>query len=773
MKAVSRNLSRSLLLLTLSTLWTSLPVGAQVWLEPQIGPSSPLWITFDARKPYAVVAEGIGFVSLWDLSDPRAPIRISSIPTNAQSAIIRSDLGLIATAGRSGRVSIWNLDGTPNGIPLIDQAKPFNAVALSLEGGLLAAGDTEGMLRFWRLRDRSLSKVVQAHKGGVTSIAVSRNLWASGSLDGTIQLWNLDGTPSGVPLQLGAQVFSVALSADGKTLIAGGKDGVLCLWQLDKAREKRPLKSHDQSVFSVAINSRGDLIASASVDGFLRLWNSDGTPHGDPIADWGDVLTSVSFSPTSDALGAVTLDRGINIWNLNPGLRRLPIRGYGGLVSPIAFSPDGRLIGRVGNDGTVRLLNLDGTPQGKPLVGPKYPRVITFSPAGDFLATAGEYYAKAEQKSSVILWNTDGTEVREIVWGSNSQTVALSISRDGTFFVALDAEGFVRIWTKGGTLLATLAPDTPEKRLDIYTKGFLALSNDDRVLCLVREGKAQLWSLEVDRSHRPNRLLGTVESVTALAASPTDNLLALATVRGYGFSTPDRRIELRRWDGSLVPGFHSVVGTDISSLAFSARGDVLISIDQSGILGFWNLDGTQRSPFIAAHQRFQPAVTASPASNIFASTGMDGLLKLWDLAPSLYSQFPGFTERSISSVAIFTAKGIIASGTIDGRVLLLDGEGTLRGPALVGLQGPVTTIKWSGDGSILAAEDDRYNIKLWREDGIPLPDLKLQTTQPELIGMSRSGHYLLVTDLSSWHLCSLLTHLCDSNPEGSCACPLG
>jgi cleavage stimulation factor subunit 1 len=81
----------------------------------------------------------------------------------------------------------------------------------------------------------------QQHTDSITCVkyAVTGKMYASGSLDGSIKLW--DGT-SGRCVNTfaqahdGAEIFSVTFSRNGKYLLSSGKDSLVKLWELSTSR---------------------------------------------------------------------------------------------------------------------------------------------------------------------------------------------------------------------------------------------------------------------------------------------------------------------------------------------------------------------------------------------------------------------------------------------------------------------------------------------------------------------------------------------------------
>jgi hypothetical protein len=268
---------------------------------------------------------------------------------------------------------------------------------------ILASGGDDGTVRLWNLDGSPRGKPFTGHNGGVRSVAFAPqgSLVASASTDGTVRFWNFDGTTHGQPLRANTDdLWCVSFSPKGDVLVSSGPDGTLQLWNADGTR-RRTVSGHRNTVYWIAFSPRGDLFASAGGDDTVRLWNADGNPRGSPLHH-KDAVFSVAFSPAGDLLASSGRD-GIRLWNLDGSARGEPITHHRGGVPSVAFSPRGDLLASSGWDGTVRLWNLNGSPHGQPLTGHTQLVIeVAFSPYGDLLASASN-------DGTIRLWNVDGT----------------------------------------------------------------------------------------------------------------------------------------------------------------------------------------------------------------------------------------------------------------------------------------------------------------------------------------------------------------------------
>lgn len=271
--------------------------------------------------------------------------------------------------------------------------EPTTALAIQPNGNLLASSKREA-IELWDLSRRQRVRLLRGHTNWITTLAFSPDgkTLASGSLDGTIRLWNLAGervanfnagsvtvlafSPAGTTIASGSrlvtpdrtarpiQLWNVATgqlatglnAAEPTTALAFSPDGrrlatgttTTRVWDLTAQTVIQQLDSGD---LNALIFSR---------DGQLLLTGSDGVKGEDGIKLWDRagnlvrVLDSVAadfaLSPNGEKL-ITTYGGTANFWRMQPFGYLGTLRGstYSGLLAE--FGLNGRAIVTGSSDG--------------------------------------------------------------------------------------------------------------------------------------------------------------------------------------------------------------------------------------------------------------------------------------------------------------------------------------------------------------------------------------------------------------------------------------
>jgi WD40 repeat protein len=277
-----------------------------------------LAVSSDGRNAFA--AGDDGKILRLDLAHGGNAVAIGSASGPVRALALGEHL--LATAGDIGTIEIRDLRN-PNAPPHLIGAGPagVSAIAFSPAGGKLASGSLDGSVKLWDTGGSGNAVTLPGSAGErVTAVAFSPNgeLLAAGRAHGGSLLWHV-AQPAAPPQTLctGIDVRSVAFHPDGKLLVCGGGRGEIVQSPIGDKSESPPppLRGHLSSVNALSFSHDGKFLASASSDSTVRLWNmtSANTP---PIVLPGHQLWvwTVGFTPDGQRLVSGGDDRTVRVW---------------------------------------------------------------------------------------------------------------------------------------------------------------------------------------------------------------------------------------------------------------------------------------------------------------------------------------------------------------------------------------------------------------------------------------------------------------------------
>lgn len=580
----------------------------------------------DASGRLLAVTGATGVVDVYDVSGPRPrplrTIRLSAGEHFGEDVSFAPD-GTLVVGDDYGLVARWD---PRTGRMLARMAPPANApsayaVAVSHDGGVVAAAYQDGVVRLWDARTGQLRAAMPAVTDyEALSVAFAPDdryvLAGYGGEGGQLRLWDTATHHAALPARA-MEDFVGAVSVDprGRRLLAG--DGLGRVSVFDRRTGRRlgnPVPAHQGPVFDLAFED-STTFATSGQDGRVRRWDlATRQPAGDPLAGHVRPVFAIGVSRRSGTLVTAGDDGKVGIWSLaGKGPLLTPLPGHAGGVTEVAVSGDGRLAATAGQDGTVRLWDpVDGTPQGRPIpVGDSPLTAVALDAHGRRLATGG-----GDGTARVV----DLTGVPHITHRLHAADVLVTS-------VALSADG-----------------------------RWLATTGRDPGL----SGRGLLWDL--------GDVTGTARQVPATYAEGPRRVAPRYIAR----FAPDGRTlavgnNLNHVDVATVPDLRPVQAIDllrgIRGLGFSPDGARMAVGGTTGRLRVFDVRSGRQLAELDGHQGEVAGLAIRPDGRLLASTATDDRqLRLWDL-----DTFLGF-GRPLATGSTWRAR---LAWTPDGRRLLL------------------------------------------------------------------------------------------------------
>ena len=394
-----------------------------------------------------------------------------------------------------------------------------------------------------------------------------------------------------------ATPFHACLSADGKLLACGGRDGPMRLWNVETGKQLHQINGPGlklgagfalaipgtTGVSNLALSPDGKIVAGTAMDGTIHLWAASNAKEIKQIAqpenqnrpmavgsDWGPL----AFSPDGKTIIDTYVDLGfgnvtgsLRLWDVETGKKKLEIKDQDGGMGmfKVAFSSDGKILACSGVKGTTRLLDVTTGQELGRLKGLDSWVSLVFLPDAKTLLTHDLH------NRSVKAWDVkSGRESRTLVkessrlhsfQGQSVLTGAMALSDDGQI-LALAQDHALRLLdtSTGKDTFPQTGGQAAVSRVNFLPDGnSLATISDD--------GAGRIWETTTGKEMRSMTIPMVEEGAMAVDW----------TVAGQRYAVGMMTNQIHICDATNGKNLYSLNGnkTGFSALAFSPDGRVL------------------------------------------------------------------------------------------------------------------------------------------------------------------------------------------------------
>ena len=301
---------------------------AEVWLRKASGISGALAfmghthsinsVNFNRDGTQIVTASRDRTAAVWDVRSGMPLLVLKGHQRGLTYAAFSPDGTQIATVSGDETVRVWD---AVTGAELY--AISENALTLSFtpDGRQLITTGKDGIARLWSLKTgEKLYPTLEGHLDEINTVSFSpdgrRIVTAGGTRDGTVKVWDAKTYRLLATFTILAnnEVNSAFFSPDGTRLVVAADEGIVQVWDVERAVRVFELEGHLSDVGSAVYSPDGRLIVTASDDHTIRLWDAMDGQELAVLKDHSDEVSWAIFSPDGKWIFSSSNDRTVRTW---------------------------------------------------------------------------------------------------------------------------------------------------------------------------------------------------------------------------------------------------------------------------------------------------------------------------------------------------------------------------------------------------------------------------------------------------------------------------
>jgi WD40 repeat protein len=582
---------------------------------------------------------------------------------------------------------------------LASHSKPFNAIAMSQNGQMIAVGSTDGSIRIFNLSGSPVYQIDHGRRiSSLTFSADGKRILVASEGPGA-QQWDVEKRiPVGSPMVHDGTVLRAVYSPDGSRILTAGSEGMAKLWSADTDGSAPIIMAgHSSAVNDANFSSDGQHVVTASDDRTVRVWNvSDGTGFKQ-LEEHRARVRSASFDGKGLRIVSASDDRTAGLWDLDSG--QFQSLKHDDHVFGASFSPDGSRILTFSQDMTARLWNASTDTVlmiGRPM------RHEGWVMAAMFNAKEGNEseIVTAAKDGRARIWDGTTGDLKAVLNGHQAwqQNLFAVFDPSGTHVVTASEDGTARLWrVSAGVEITVLGPHSGQ----VLSASF---SNDGSMVATGDQKKGRIWN--INKLEEP-RLLLDIGSTNAWSVVFSSDTKMLATTSGKGI--------VQLWDPSTGgkgrefsfknenDQYNEIRTVDFNKergwIVFGGHGKKDQSGKYVGLAQVFDVVTGEPVSKPLAHGDWVQSATFVPNAPKVLTASKDGKIRIWNIFDSTVA--PLVLERN--GARVFSAKfnragDRIVSSSEDGSVVIWEKtDGGFQPRLLAKLDDSVWTAVFSPD----------------------------------------------------------------------------
>lgn len=522
-----------------------------------------------------------------------------------KAVVLSADAKTALSCGIGGKLRVWNVELGNCQHVLAGHSSTVRSVALSADGRIavsvsiddtIKTWDTAGRRRLWTKTDKSYLCQVALTSDGRLAYSINE--------EGKIKKWQMNNAECHEILQHKSHLF-LAISADGRIGITGGRDKRLSVWDMESRRGLHTLMESSEIVRGIAITPDGRFGFSAGSNKNINIWDIHRGKRLKRLVGHQDEVTSVSATADGRMAASASWDNTIRIWDVNSGKCLRIFRGHSDYPESVVLSVDGRCAVSGGSDRTLRVWDVqEGEEKAPRKIQTLYPGTKVHSADGKVTIEGLHTRTLEVNKAGIIRIKKKSIDTFA------HRIKSMSLSSDGRIALIGLQNGELSVWeTATGNRLRVLDGHTIEIRA-------VALSgHGDIAISAETDGDFKIW--DVATGKWLHSMFRKILSATSLTSGPVE----------YAYQENGHLTIREKNSGRCL---HSIK-SPIQAADLSEDGMIALTGNEDGEVQVWDVKTGLCLRQMKGHSERITAVKLSDNGCMAVSGSWDRTIRVWNV----------------------------------------------------------------------------------------------------------------------------------------------